>query len=116
MTTLLALLAQAPPTTQPTGLEAFLKSPFPVLILVLVVFWWIMARGRNKERQRYEDMLKGLKKNDRVVTVGGIIGTIVDVRDDEVVLKVDEASNTKVRFTRNAIKGLLGDAAVDDKK
>ncbi len=110
---LLICLAQTAPATQPTvsGWEALLRSPFILVILMLVVFWWVMSRGRSKERQRYEQMLRSLKKNDRVLTIGGIIGTVVDVRDDEVVLKVDEAANVKMRFLRTAIKGPLGEAA-----
>ncbi|MEW6199867.1 MAG: preprotein translocase subunit YajC [Planctomycetota bacterium] len=118
MTQLLLLLAQAAPTTQPVppgGLEVFLKQFFP-LLLIIGVFWWIMSRGRTKERQRYEQMLNALKKNDRVLTIGGILGTVVDVRDDEVVLKVDEANNVKVRFTRSAIKTVLADPSAADTK
>lgn len=114
MIQLLLLIAQAeptaPPLPPPSGTEVFLKQFFP-LLLIIGVFWWFMSRGRAKERQRYEQMLSALKKNDRVLTVGGILGTVVDVRDDEVVLKVDEASNVKVRFTRSAIKTVLADTS-----
>lgn len=114
MIDLLNLLAQAttapasgPP---PSGTEVFLKNIFP-LLLVIGLFWWIMSRGRRKEQRRYQDMLNTLKRNDKVQTIGGIIGTIVDVREaeGEVVLKIDEGSNTKVRFTRQAIKGVVQD-------
>ena len=49
-------------------------------------------------------MLKNMKRGDRVMTAGGILGTVVDVRDAEVVLKVDESTNTKIKFSRDAIK------------
>lgn len=113
MNTLYALLAQAAasqPASQPAGPASILQSPLVPLILVIVVFWWVMSRGRNKERQRFDQMLSSLKKNDRVQTIGGVLGTVVDVRDNEVVLKVDEASNTKMRFNRTAIKEVLRDA------
>ena len=112
MNTLYDLLAQTAPTSQPAapGPTDFLRSPLIPLILVIVVFWWVMSRGRNKERQRYDQMLGSLKKNDRVQTLGGILGTVVDVRDNEVILKVDEASNVKMRFNRTAIKEVLRDA------
>jgi len=48
-------------------------------------------------------MVQNLKKNDKVRTIGGILGTIVDVRGDEVVLKVDESNNTKIRISTSAI-------------
>jgi preprotein translocase subunit YajC len=53
-------------------------------------------------------MLSKLKKNDHVVTIGGIHGTIVAVRDKEIVLKVDESSNLKLKFARSAIAKVLG--------
>jgi preprotein translocase subunit YajC len=54
-------------------------------------------------------MLAELSKNDRVVTIGGVIGTVVEVRENEVVLKVDESSNTRMRFSRNAIQSLVAE-------
>jgi preprotein translocase subunit YajC len=117
MTTLLQLLAQATPaTTQPSGGMDLFRGPFIPLMLAIVVFFWWSSRGRNKERQKYEQMLSSLKKNDRVQTIGGILGTVVDVRDNEVVLKVDEASNVKMRFNRTAIKDVLRDAPAVDQK
>lgn len=112
MTSLYILLAQSVPASQPAAPSAtdFLRSPLVPLMLAIVVIWWFMSRGRTKERHRYEQMLGSLKKNDRVQTIGGVLGTVVDVRDNEVVLKVDEASNVKMRFNRSAIKEVLRDA------
>lgn len=107
MTIWYALLAQSAPTTQ-SATGGFPHS-FIMIILAVVVFWWVMSRGRSKERKQYAQMLSSLKRSDRVQTIGGIIGTVVDVRDDEVVLKVDETSNVKMRFTRQAIKEVVQD-------
>jgi preprotein translocase subunit YajC len=109
---LMLLLAQtATPTSGPTagggGPASIFQSPLIPLIIIIVVFWWVMSRGQRKKQQQYAQMLAALKRNDRVQTVGGIIGTVVDVRDDEVVLKVDETNNVKVRFARSAIKEVL---------
>ena len=119
MTTWFCLLAQsAPTTTQPGPVSPldFLRSPLVPLVLVLIVFWWMMSRGRSKERHKYEQMLSALKKNDRVQTIGGILGTVVDVRDNEVVLKVDETNNVKMRFNRTAIKEVIRDAPAAESK
>ena len=48
-------------------------------------------------------MVQSLRKNDRVRTIGGIIGTVVDVKDDEVTLKIDESNNTKIKILSSAI-------------
>jgi len=74
-----------------------------VLMLMFVVIYFVMMRPQKKKQQQHKQMLDNLKKNDRIRTIGGIIGTVVDVRNDEVVVKIDEANNTKIRFQRSAI-------------
>lgn len=121
MITLLNLLAQsAPAASQPvttgSGGGSIFSSPLVPLVLMIVVFWFIMSRGRGKERKKYEQMLNALKRNDRVQTIGGIIGTVVEVRDDEVIIKIDESTNTKMRFVRSAIKGVVEESPATEAK
>ncbi len=71
--------------------------------LVFVVMWFFMFRGPKKRQKQQQQMLNAVKKNDRIRTIGGIIGAVVEVRDDELVLKIDETNNTKMRITRSAI-------------
>ncbi len=92
------ILAQMRPETMWVG-----------LILMLVVFYAFMFRGSRKEKQKRRDMLANIKKGDRVMTIGGIIGSVVNVKDDEIMLKVDESTNTKVSFVRGAIQKVLAD-------
>ncbi len=117
MTTLAMLLAQSAPAAPPPagGTELFVKQFLP-LILILGIFWWILSRGRKKERQRYEQMLNSVKKNDRIQTIGGVLGTVVDVRDNEVVVKVDETNNVKLRFVRSAIKEVFRETPAGETK
>jgi preprotein translocase subunit YajC len=68
-----------------------------------VMMYVMMFRGPKKQQQQHKLMLQSLKKNDKVRTIGGIFGTIVDVRGDEIVLKVDESNNTKIRISSSAI-------------
>lgn len=86
------------------GLMSFL--PF---ILIIVVFWFILWGSQRKEKKKRAQMLEALAKNDKVVTIGGVIGTVVEVKENEVVLKVDESSNTRMRFSRSAIQGIVAD-------
>jgi len=65
--------------------------------------------GRKQKKQR-EQMLGSLKRNDKVLTSSGIIGTVADLTDHEMVLRVDEASNTRIRFARSAVQQILRDA------
>jgi preprotein translocase subunit YajC len=114
------LLAQATqPTTQgapPPPLLQFLGGPMMPLLLALFVLWFLMFRSKSGEQKKRQRMLNELKKGARVQTIGGVLGTVVDVRESEVLLKVDESTNTKMRFARSAIHRVLEDDAKPDNK
>lgn len=76
-------------------------------IAVLFLFMMMMFRGPKKKQQAQQKMEESLQKNDRVRTIGGILGTVIDVRDDEIVLKVDESNNTKLHIARGAISKVM---------
>lgn len=78
-----------------------------VFILVIGVFVIISLFGSRKQKKQRETMLSGIKKHDTVQTIGGVIGSIVEVKNDSVVLKVDESSNTRITFSRSAIQQVL---------
>lgn len=81
---------------------------FLFLLMGLMVFMLVMSSmGQRKEKKRRAALLDSLGKHDRVQTSGGVIGTIVELRDGEVVLKVDESTNTKIRFARSAVQTVL---------
>jgi preprotein translocase subunit YajC len=73
--------------------------------LILMIMTTVLS-GR-KEKKRRAALMASLGKLDRVQTSAGIIGTITELKDDEVVLRVDEASNTRIRFNRAAIASVL---------
>ncbi len=120
MTHFWSIIAQAasqptssPPTATPQ--PNFLKSFLPILAAIGVLYFF-MFRGGQKDKKRLQKMLADLKRNDRIQTIGGVRGTVVDVRDDEVVIKVDESSNVRMRFARSAIKEVFADGSVIDAK
>ena len=86
------------PQEQPgSSLPLMLFLPF-IIIMVFMLF-----RAPQKQKQERKKLEQSLEKNDRIVTIGGIIGTIVDLKEDEVILKVDESNNTKIKVRRSAI-------------
>ena len=90
----------------PAGPATAPKSPFgmlPMIGLMVLVMYFILFRGPRKKQQQHKKMVQSLQKNDKVRTIGGIIGTIVDVKDDEITLKIDEANNTKIKISTSAI-------------
>ncbi|MDR3197024.1 MAG: preprotein translocase subunit YajC [Planctomycetaceae bacterium] len=98
------LFAQdAPPATPPPG------GGLTVILFMLpffVIFYWLfMLRPQQRQEEKHRKMLNSLEKNDRVLTVGGIIAAIhsVDKEKNEIVLKVDDSNGTKIKFHLSAI-------------
>ncbi len=79
-----------------------------VLVLMLVLYYFFMLRPQKKKEQKIAEMRKNITVGDEVVTIGGIIGTVVISRDDKVMI---ETGNDKSKLTvlRSSIKGLYGD-------
>ncbi len=104
LSTLLALATPAAPQQRGQGGSMGLILG---MMIFIGVFFFMTTRSQKKEKNRKKDMLDGLKKNDRVMTIGGVIGTIVNVKDNEVVVKVDEATNTRMTFIRKSIQQVV---------
>ena len=96
-------------TPKPWWFTLFFESMFGPMALLLLIMWFFLIRGRKNEQKQREEMLGSMKRGDRIQTIGGVLGTVVDVRDNEVVVKVDESSNTKMTFIRSAIHRVLSD-------
>lgn len=113
---LLALLAQTTaPTSQPApGALTFLRD-FGPIILIVIVFYFMVSGSKRKQEKAKEQMLKEMKRGDRIQTIGGILGTVVEARDTEVIVKVDETSNTKIHFARSAIHRVIEDDKAESK-
>ena len=79
------------------------------LLLLLGVFYVLILLPQRREKKKRKEMLGALKKNSKVQTIGGVIGTVTDIRDDEVTVKVDESSNVRMRFSRGAISQVLSE-------
>jgi len=73
------------------------------LILAMGLLWAVMILPKRKQDKTRQQMINNMKRGDEVQTIGGVIGKIVEARDDKVLVKVDESSNTKIWFARSAI-------------
>jgi preprotein translocase subunit YajC len=89
---------------QAGGTGAFLVQILPIAAIFLV-FYFIVIAPANKQRRKTQEMLSSLKKGDRVVTQGGIYGTVQGVEAEVVYLKI--AENVKVKVSRSAITSVV---------
>jgi preprotein translocase subunit YajC len=110
------LIAQATePATQP-GTDSvtppwWATHPEVMLyaMLGIALLYIILGSGRQTRQaeKQLKQMLANLKRGDRIQTIGGILGSVVEARENEVVIKVDESTNTKIRVMRDAIKKVV---------
>jgi len=77
---------------------------FP-LILIFIVFYFLLIRPQKQKEKEHQKMIQGLEKNDEIVTAGGIHGTIVNVKEKTLILRIDE--NVKIEIDKSAVAGLL---------
>ncbi len=81
-----------------------------ILIPFLVIMILVSVMGQRREKKKRESLMSSMKKHDEVQTAGGIIGSVVEIKDDTVVLKVDENSNVRMTFTKSAIIQILSNS------
>ena len=79
-----------------------------MLILLFVIMWFFMIRPQRKQQKELETFRNALKKGDKVVTAGGIYGTVDEVKEKSVLIKVD--GETKLRVDKNSIVRDYSDA------
>ena len=75
-----------------------------IMLGAIALMWFMSSRSRKKQEKKRKDMLATLSKGDKVTSIGGIVGTVVEVREDEVTVKVND--NTRLPFARWAIRGV----------
>jgi preprotein translocase subunit YajC len=74
-----------------------------IYVALVLVLFFVLFRGPQKQKQERKKLVQSLQKNDRIQTIGGIFGTIVDIKGDEITLKIDESNNTKIKIAASAI-------------
>jgi len=81
------------------------------MAVVAAIFYLLVFRPEAKKRKQRQAMIEAVKKGDRVVTSGGIIGQVWRAEDAEIVLRIDKDKDIKVRFARNSIMEVLTDTS-----
>ncbi len=81
-----------------------LLGTFIPFLLIIVIFYLFLIRPQNKKQKETQKMLDALKKGDKVITIGGIHGTVSSVKENTVIVKVDD--DCKLEFNRTAISSV----------
>ena len=106
--TAVQLVAQDPggdgKATPPPG--GFLANPMTILIAIMIMFYFLVLRPNRKQESERKAMIDALKKNAKVVTIGGIVGTIVTVKKDEDEVTL-ESANSRLKILRSSIARVI---------
>ncbi len=117
------LMAQAVPGVPAPGTTtaaapwyvSLFASPLFPLVLGLLVLYLFVFRSKKKQEKERQKLLDAVKKGDQIETIGGILGTVLQLDEKSVVLKVDETANVKMRFNRRAIHRVVVEDAKSEK-
>jgi preprotein translocase subunit YajC len=96
--------SQGVATSQPSQSQPNSPLSYLPLVLMAVVVFFLFFRGPQKEKKKREALLSSIKKGDKIQTIGGVIGTVVEMRDNEILI---ESASTRIKFTRGAIQSVL---------
>lgn len=82
-------------------------AQFPIIpyVLIILIFYFLIIRPQKQKQTQHKQMIAGLKKNDEVVTAGGIHGTIVNVKDTTVVVRIDD--NVRIEVDKEAVSNVV---------
>jgi len=100
----ISLMAQQPQQA-PGGLGAMGGMLIP-MILVFVIFYFLLIMPQRRKQKKHQEQIEQLKPGDKVITSGGIHGTVMGVKEDKIELKI--SANTKIDISKNAIAVILG--------
>ncbi len=99
----------SPAYAQAAGASADALTSFLPLILIFVVFYFLIIRPQSKKAKAHRAMLDSVRRGDRIVTSGGLIGLVTKVKDDSE-LQLEIAENVRVRVMRHMISDVLNKA------
>ena len=91
-----------------SGGSGQMVTTFVTFGLVILIFYFLIIRPQNKKQKAAKAMLSSLKKGDKVVSIGGVHGVVVAVKEQSTVVKVDD--NTKLEFSKSAIASVVNEA------
>ena len=106
MSVLMAVMAQATPTATRSITDSVMQM-LPMILMIVVIFYFLIYRPQKQQREKHKQMLDELKKGDKVVTTGGIWGTVTNLGKATVTLQV--AENAKIKVAREHVARVRGE-------
>jgi len=115
--TVLAAEVSGQPASAPSGRPSinplFQLMPF---VVILLLFFWFTSRSQKKREVKRNEFLDSLRPKDDVMTIGGIHGRVMQIKGDDVVLRIDADRDVKITIAKNGISRRVGEEAPEDQR
>ncbi|MCP4254956.1 MAG: preprotein translocase subunit YajC [Candidatus Scalindua sp.] len=75
----------------------------PLMVIMFAVMYFLIIRPQKQKEKKRREMITNVRKQDRIVTAGGVHGVVVSVKEDEVIVRVDDAKDVKLKIDKSAL-------------
>ncbi|MDP6924533.1 MAG: preprotein translocase subunit YajC [Candidatus Scalindua sp.] len=75
----------------------------PLMVIMFAVMYFLIIRPQKQKEKKRQEMITNVRKQDRIITAGGVHGVVVSVKDSEVVVRVDDAKDVKIKIDKSAL-------------
>ena len=75
----------------------------PLMIIMFAVMYFLIIRPQKQKEKKRKEMISNVRKQDKVVTAGGVHGVVVSVKENEVIVRVDDAKDVKIKVDKSAL-------------
>ncbi len=75
----------------------------PLMVIMFAVMYFLIIRPQKQKEKKRQEMITNVRKQDRIVTAGGVHGVVVSVKEDEVIVRVDDAKDVKLKIDKSAL-------------
>jgi preprotein translocase subunit YajC len=88
----------------------------PLLIIMFAIMYFLIIRPQKQKEKKRLEMISNVRKHDKIVTVGGVHGVVVSVKEKEVVIRVDDAKDVKLKIDKSAITSITAPKGEQEEK
>ncbi len=90
----------------------------PLMVIMFAVMYFLIIRPQKQKEKKRQAMMSNVRKQDRIITAGGVHGVVVSVKDSEVIVRVDDAKDVKIKIDKSALTSVSAprDAKEDESK
>ncbi len=83
-----------------------MKTMLPLMIIMFAVMYFLIIRPQKQKEKKRQAMISNVRKQDRVVTAGGVHGVVTSVKENEIIVRIDDAKDVKIKIDKSAVTSI----------